>query len=892
MERFVVVDLETTGHSPKYGNEIIEIGLVVIENRQITDQYSTYVKPNQKIPPFIKNLTGIDDEDVEHAPSFNKIAQEIIPYFEDSFFVAHHVNFDYEFLNKALNREGFGPIYCPTIDTVELSRIFFPKANGYKLTDLTSYLNIEHSAPHRALSDAYVTAQLFIKILEKIEQLPYHTLKQLEPLMYDLQSDFSIIYPFIIEELQYKYDKNDLVMQNGFFVKKISEHPKFNKDSFRFNNFNSFLQSFYEVNNLELRQEQIHMAELIHDAFEQKERVVIEAGTGIGKTLAYLLPSIYHSIKYNQKIIISTHTIQLQNQLINEEQKKLENWLNQPIDIVLLKSPNHYINLERLKQFIDNFKDQFHYDLILSLAIILVWLTETETGDFDELQLPSNGEDIWPYISGYSQHAMNEERNSYFDLIVNRIKNSNIILVNHSFLLANLFKKNGRLPNYNYLIVDEAHRFEEVARNQLAVDLDYISFSHFLNHLNKIMPNISTVHVKNMSDLFFREIYQAVLFLHSEKDQLTETGKYQITLQQEDLKMLLTGQILNYLNDFLLAIKQLLQELNLVDDETKNILLTQFKNELIEYQSNLETFFNDKKDFIRTIEIDQYGAKNAVNIHFEPITVNEYISENLIKNSESLIFTSGTIITNDSFNTFYEQIGLDEETKNVMIPSTYDYENQVRLYVTKDLPDVSKVSISQYASHVASFIYKVYKELKSKIFVLLTSYELLKLVHDQLKLLDESNELIILSQGITSSNREKLTKMYSSYDQAILLGTNSFWEGFDFKDSGNKTIILTRLPFDSPENPIFKTKSEIMKRHKQNVFQHYALPQAILRFRQAFGRLIRNDYDRGTMFILDKRIMTKSYGTKFIDSIPKVSIKYDTTDNIFNDAKSWIDTKE
>ncbi len=892
LERFVVVDLETTGHSTKYGNEIIEIGIVVIENREIKSTFSSKVRPKQKIPTFIQNLTGIDNESVKDAPTFKEIIPTILPFFEDSFFVAHHVQFDYECLNDTLNKEGHGPIFCPTIDTVELSRIFFPRASSYKLNDLATYLNIEHETPHRALSDAYVASQLLIKIIEKIELLPLSTCEQLEELIEYLQCDFSILYPMILEEKRYQtHNRPDLTVINGFSVKKITEiideNHVFHHD---INHFEQFLQQFYSQNNVDLRKQQIEMTQHINNAFNDKENLVIEAGLGIGKTVAYLLPSIYHAIKHHKKILISTNTIQLQEQLMNKDRELVELFLKDSLDIVLLKSPNHYIHLGRLRQYIDQFEEHDNYDVVLTIAMILVWLTETETGDYTEIHLPSFGEEIWPYISGYDGRTK-ELSGSYFDIVLEKAKNSPIVVVNHAFLLSNLLKSNERLPHYDYLIIDEAHRFEMVARNQLTINLDYVSIIHLLNELNKTFPQINIEDVKLMADSFFRSLYDAILFLHSNEDHYSDTGKIQYAIEEEDFRLFLKGKIIHSLNDLLLAINGLLNELELVNNVSnwEGYLINLFKNELHSFQEQLSTFFDEQeRNYIRYIEIDQLGAKNAVLLHYEPVLISQYLKDNLLLNHEATVFTSGTLQTNDSFQTFLNQIGLiEEDTKTVVIPSAYKYEKQARIYVPEDFPDVTD-NLDYYASKVAQFISTSHQQLNNKILVLTTSYDMLKSIYEKLRLMDKKEELVVLAQGITSSNPEKLKKMFLNYDQSILIGTNTFWEGFDLNDKNLKTIIMTRLPFNPPNDPLIKQKAITLNKKGENTFKNFYLPEAILRFRQAFGRLIRNEDDQGVLFILDQRIMTKGYGKQFLTAIPTVPIKFDTTDTIINDAKNWL----
>ncbi|GEL76179.1 helicase C-terminal domain-containing protein [Tenuibacillus multivorans] len=893
MNRFVVVDLETTGHSPKKGDEIIEIGLVVIEGNEIVDQFSTKIKPNKPIPNFITNLTGISPEDVAESPSFDQVIPKLLPYFEDGYFVAHQVQFDFEFLNESLQKHRYTSLKIPIIDTVELARVLFPTANSYKLSDIADYLNIDHQSPHRALSDAYVTSLLLIEIMNKLEGLPYPTLTQISPLTIGFKSDIELIIEKIINDKRYKKEKSkDTIIQNGFAVKQLF-HLDESTDENQLKNvdFNRFLNQFNDQSMIDLREDQFEIARQIEQRFNEKKHLVIEASTGLGKTLAYLLPAMYHSIVNDHKTVVSTSTIQLQHQLMSRDWPLIQSANTFGKQLAILKSPSHYIHLLRLRHFIEHYEG-YNYDLALSLSMILVWLTETSTGDRDEIQLPSKGEDIWPYISGdYKQ--LDDQRHSYFQLALKQTEQASIIIVNHAFLIHEKLYGEKRIPDHQHIIIDEAHRFEGVMRKQLGKQVDYVSLIHILNSVEEIKNTPTLESAKNTANQFFRSIYQAVLFLHSEKDALTDTGKIQLPLDYYHLQAIKSGNIHTQLNDLLLALEQLLKEIkkhkmkNQWDDLLRQNILTQLTVSI----ESIKSFFNEDINQARWIDIDQDGAKNAVQFHLEPIEVSEIIREKILNCGIPVVFTSATLQTNHSFTSFLEEMGLPEDTSCVFIPSPYDFLHQVKLYVPSDFPDIKATDPADYAESVGEYIFALAEEINHKPIVLFTSFEMLKAVHQSLRQLDTHQELTLLSQGIHSGSREKLKKMFEKAEEAILLGTSSFWEGVDIQDQSDKLIILVRLPFDTPNHPLFQAKSKQLEEKNQNAFYHWMLPQAVLRFRQAFGRLIRSNQDRGQFFILDQRIMSKNYGRQFLKSIPKVPVLYDRKHCLLEDAKNWLSYK-
>ncbi|GEN45131.1 ATP-dependent DNA helicase DinG [Alkalibacillus haloalkaliphilus] len=885
MDRYVVVDLETTGHSVKKGDEIIEIGIVVLEGHEIVEEYATKVKPTTEIPVFVSNLTGIHHEDLTDAPYFSEIIHDLIPMFNNSYFVAHQVQFDYEFLNASLVASGHEPLNCLTIDTVELSRILFPKSPGYKLSEITQYLGIEHVSPHRALSDAYVTALLWLEIKNKLQLLPFKTLENLIHFIPSLHSELEGWFNALIETKRHNYSQHhNLVEQHGLMVRHLVDQQE--EQPLLPDHYEDFVEHVFENSLKQKRSGQKEIAQLIYDQMSVQENVVIEAGTGLGKTIGYLIPSLYNAAKQGKRTVVSTSTIQLQNQIIKEADL-LSLKLKQPITISVLKSPKHYIDTKRFKTYLDHFNELDNYDAVLTLAMIIVWLTETKTGDIDELHLPSNGVNIWKYINCYHQ---NQRDGSFFYEALRQSEQASLVVVNHAFLLNSTLYGHGRIPKFNHAVIDEAHQFESVAREQFSKDLSYVTIVHLLQDLQKVVNHDVIDHARFYADAFFRSVYQSVEFLHGEDDLLTDTGKAQLTIGEEYLNLMLNGEVKEHLNQLFISINYILEELKNKKSLNKwqTIISKHAFTQLNEMMNTFKAFFDPSVNDVRWIEIDQYGAKNAATIHVEPVSVRHYL-EQFYEKADNFIFTSATLKTGHSYKPFLERTGLPEKTNCQTFDSPFNYEQQAKVLIPNNIPDVSKTKVNHYTSYVADFIERYSTQVNGKMLVLFTSYDMLRIVFKHLKRMKSLDGNTIIGQGISTGSRDKLKKMFETEDQVVLLGTNSFWEGIDLVDANkSKTVCLVRLPFETPTHPFILAKTEELEMGNYNVFQHLALPIAIQRFRQAFGRIIRDEQDRGAFIILDQRVMKKGYGKQFLNSLPETTVIHDDLTSIITHAKKWL----
>jgi ATP-dependent DNA helicase DinG len=928
LNRFVVIDLETTGNVPAKQDRIIEVGIVVIEEDQITKEFTTMVNPGVPIPPFITKLTGITDDDVKDAPSFTELADTIIAMFEDSYLVAHNVPFDLGFLNAELSAIGKKRLRNPVLDTVELTRILLPQAPGFKLGILAEHLNITHENPHRALSDAYVTAKLLLELKEKVSQLPYETLEHLLKLEKGLKSDLFHLFSNRLDTIAFQgQEEDEITLYKGIAFRnvQIDKREAITVSS----SFGEYLDSVYEehgsmaqkLRNYEKRDSQRLMSENIFDAFQANKHALIEAETGTGKSLAYLLPAIYEAVRSNKRIVISTYTTQLQSQLLEHEIPLIKRLINIPFKVALLKGKQHYISVEKFANEI-NTNQQDNYDIALTKAMILVWLLETETGDIDELHLPSHGKLFYKRISADSEGRPDPSspwfKYSFYQKARKKAQVADIVITNHALLCTDMFNDYQFLPTYEKVIIDEAHHLEETASKHYGLKLDYVNMQHSLNQLGSIgegkwmdqiifdNPSIEeTVQKDRWNDLlslakyemddFFRTVFQYVLDQPGTQKVLSDVGRIQYRYEEGKeeekhwlvIKEMATRMIF-YLRDLIHLLTMLrkgLTDKNAIDE-------TELRIEVLQsFIDGLEQLFligSESLD-VKWIEIEAYGAKNAVYLYSEPIQVATILAERFFDVKESVILTSATLTMKNSFHFIQNRLGLtDNRVETKKIPSPFSYENQVQVMVPNDFPDLTYGNTDDFIYATCESILSLAEITGGRMLVLFTSYDMLRKSYYLLKESMENDKFVLIAQGISSGSRERLKKNFQTFDQSILLGTSSFWEGVDIPGDDLSCLVIVRLPFQPPNHPVYEAKSIAMKNNGKNAFYDLSLPNAVIRFKQGFGRLIRSNNDRGIVFICDARIIKARYGKYFTESIPQVPIHFNATSKLMNKALEWF----
>ncbi|MBM4762096.1 ATP-dependent DNA helicase DinG [Bacillus sp. B15-48] len=930
-DKFIVIDLETTGNSPKKGDRIIQIGAVIIEDGKICGNYTSLVNPERPIPVFIEELTGIKDDMVKDAPVFKEIASDIIQLLDDSFFVAHNVLFDLGFLQEELQNAGYEGFYGSVLDTVELSRILFPTADGYKLSDLAAKEGINHDRPHQADSDAYVTAELLLIMLEKIHSFPLVTLKNLTKLSASLKSDIYLLFDEIVNIKAQSFEKQSesLDIHRGIALKKNGQtelewnlHNEPLGYPFQMEEKEQLLKRGYST--VERRLGQMEMMDDVYHAFVNQQHCLIEAGTGIGKTLGYLVPAVFYSKLNHKRVVISTFTTQLQQQLLFNDLPKLSAMIDFPIKASVLKGKSHYINLARFEKSLLTEED--NYDTTLTKMQILVWLLETTTGDVDELNLSSGGQVYWDKIKNVPVRFSQMKEWDFYDFYIRACqasKNADLIITNHSMLLTDHVAENPFIPEYEYVVLDEAHHFERTAGKSFGKKFNYVSIRVLLNQLAQIVQGqffqkieklVSNTNKNVLLKCSINQLNQLIHDLQFEMDQLfmsliSYARKLNKNRSVNRIQMVLHNDTVDSRNIFgsaerfiflaydiclgfegrMAEVEKHRDRLSPEEENTLDEIVVLIK-EMEQVRKNArEMFLIRRNDEILWIETDLRSVQNMTTVYARPPYVSERLKKEFFAKKKSVVMTSATLTVQGAFDFIKSVLGLQGmDVIEKQIPSPFRYEDQVRLIVPDDLPDIKSVSDTEYTIAITEHIISIAEATKGRMLTLFTSHEMLKKTYELIKESELLDDFVLIAQGITTGSRGRLIRNFQRFEKAILFGTSSFWEGIDIPGEDLSCLIIVRLPFSSPEEPLFSTKRELILKQGGNPFYELSLPEAVLRFKQGFGRLVRSSNDRGVIFVFDRRIVSATYGSSFLNSIPNLPVKKASIQEIVSFLNKWL----
>ncbi|WP_294741004.1 ATP-dependent DNA helicase DinG [uncultured Exiguobacterium sp.] len=915
-KKYVVVDLETTGHSIKAGDEMIEIGMAVIEDGQLTEQLSAFVRPTQPIPPFISQLTGITDKDVKNAETFDVLAPRVLSLLDGGVFVAHNVQFDLNFLNDALEEEGYLPYTGPVIDTVELARILLPTAESHALSHLSESLHLAHQEAHRAGSDASATAELLLELLKRLHTLPLETLKHLRRLSPRLFSAIEEEIDHAIRSVGIEEDTGfdrfrKIALKKRQTIERLTHPPVLEP-------FGPFVDELNAVTfprlfeGYEERRGQLEMMRHVYQSLDQETPLLVEAGTGTGKSLGYLVPAAHYALEHEVPIVVSTHTIQLQEQLFARDLPLLRQLFDAPVQIALLKGRSNYIDLRKFEFFLNDQEDA--YNFTLAKAILLVWLTETETGDLEEVSLPGGAAQgnigIKQLIQSDSQSQLGRfdpwYSRDFFQHAIRQAKDATIIVTNHALLFSDLQFEAGVLPKGSPLILDEAHQIEEVASHHFGLVFDGHTFDRLFRQLgyssdkkllHRLLDLSEEWDIAEMVEAHSETVDEALTTLLEEADGLLmiiqayglelasrkarREGMVSIRFKRLDRSMRAVQEsakrvelVLRRLRQAIRAIHKLFHEHREQMSYRERSLVADLKaitSQIEEAELAIfETMLAPHDETVSWIETSVKNRK-LTRVYTQPIDISERLRRDVFS-KRTCILTSATLTVSNKFQFIENRLGLDAfETRRFVVPSPFGYADNVRLMIPTDLPLLQDVPLPEFAETIAEAILQIAEVTEGRMLVLFTSNDLLRLTHEATKPL-LPDRFTLLSQGVTQGSRQRLMKQFKQLDACILFGTASFWEGVDIPGDDLSCLVIVRLPFAPPDQPIVQARSERIEKLGKSSFFEYSLPQAIIRFKQGFGRLIRTTNDRGVVFVLDRRIETTRYGKRFVTSLPKVPV--------------------
>lgn len=678
------------------------------------------------------------------------------------------------------------------------------------------------------------------------------------------------------------------------------------------------------IKNFEYREEQKSMALSVQQGINENKKIVVEAGTGTGKTLAYLIPAIKWAIQNQKKIIIATNTINLQEQLLYKDIPIVRSIIDEKFSYALVKGRNNYLckrlfNEVSIKGNVD--LDLFGSESKEQLEHILKWGNKTETGDKSELPFEVNN-DIWELVQSTTELCIGKKcphRKQCFYMRTRREKiDANVLIANHHLFFADLNVRANTdfdseyliLPKYDMVIFDEAHNIESVARSYFSMEVSKFSFNRLVNRifsksnkrkqkpaLNRLEESVDRANLENpgIYDLTLENIKDSIQVLQIVAEEyFEELRKVFDNGNENGVKKVLTSyemkksnflessrekkeKFQNLLKDFMNLLEAFL---NLLDGEKdKNPDIINFKNHINIYKAFIDSFLFinnlSEEEYIYWIDIN--AKRTNVVLTATPLNIAKKLNTSLFENINRLVFASATLTTDRNFNYFKKSIGLlEEECIEEIIDSPFNYDEQMKVYIPTNIQDSDKLDL--FYEDAANFILSILLKTQGKAFILFTSYSMLNQVYYSIKneLLENNFEIFLHGE----KPRSQLITEFKKAINPILFGTTSFWEGVDVQGDNLSNVIIVKLPFLVPTDPIVSAISKKIEEEGGNSFFDYQLPEALIKFKQGIGRLIRNKTDKGNIFILDNRMIKKNYGVSFINAIPTKKLKILTKNEI------------
>ncbi len=675
------------------------------------------------------------------------------------------------------------------------------------------------------------------------------------------------------------------------------------------------------------RPAQEQMAERVAETFNDSRVALIEAATGTGKSLAYLIPAILWAVRNRKRVVVSTNTINLQEQLIHKDIPLLQQVLDCEFSAVLVKGRGNYLCLDKL-QATDQQGKLFLEEEWADFTALSQWAEKTSDGSRSDLSLNVSSA-LWEKVSCESDTCTRIKCDHYSRCFFYKARRqaaaADLLVVNHHLLFADLAVRQatGRyhdaavLPPYSRLILDEAHNVEDIATEYFGVQVSKLSLRRLLARFYQVAkrgtvrekgaipillarlrsqgkgvdPNLAGRIEEHVQSRLLPELEQTsflaegvfndcAAWFEARSREPSVERKVRFTsdlYRQEDWK----GTILARIHQLLQAAQVLYGNLRAVDrlltslpEETREALQRQ-RIELNALTDRLEAttvtlaeiFGGEENGKVRWIQWSPSRSGKRVTFRQVPLYIGELLRRNVFEKFATVVMTSATLTSEKRFDFLKERLGLQQDPDSRLVelalPPVFDYRRQAILAIPTDLPYPDHPG---FAEALGRFLLRALESSQGKALVLFTSYDLLKRTYQCLVQPLSALGIAALKQG--GAPRHRLTHHFKSDKTSVLFATASFWEGVDVAGEALENLVLTKLPFSVPRDPVVAARVEDIRNRNGNPFLEYIVPQAVIRFRQGFGRLIRDRKDRGCILILDRRVLEKSYGRTFLDSLP------------------------
>ncbi len=934
LSRYVAIDLETTGLDSEKCS-IIEIGAVRFQDGLPVDEYQTFIRTDQPLDRFITELTGITDADLDGAPDFPQVAERLLEFIGRDPLVGQNIEFDLGFLRAAgetiRSVHTSNPFAFPRrnmLDTAMLSRIFWPEQTSFSLSSLSKLFEVPVSRAHRAVDDARTTGIVLARL---VEQLPCRVWGNLAVSLDRLIGSTTHRSRFFFKQLvplskgvpkpptaapEPIADKNsDLLSRSLSELIGVSGH------------FEQVLPFF------EYRKPQLELAEAVERAFDRGSILLTEAPTGVGKSLAYLIPAVRWSCADSdelRQVIVSSHTKVLQEQLYRKDIQDLRLAIGNGFCTAVLKGRNNYLCLRRLHRLLTEADERLSDQDRINLMPLVRWSELTVTGDVSEISgfNPKYNPALWAQVSSDSSACAGSQcsaaKGDFYRKAQERAVKAQIIFVNHA-LLASDWSRFASLGNRR-VILDEAHQLERAIVGALTVELSapllraalsrlidersprgllenlkahcLDSGAYLTDKVDRLEDQTRTLHALNRQT--FGTLADRMVNRIGDSER---TGK--LRYQSGDR---LHGDIANAIESlnnewqrWTIALSELLTDASDLrgDQKLPPELLFEFRSAVENAEGMRERFSRiliqeGTSDSAAWIEFGRGGQTSWCSLYAAPVSISPMMAQAFWPTVETAVLTSATMSVGGSFKVIRDTLGLADgpnvdRVEEKIVGSPFRLSEQSRTLVPVYFPD-PRSSNGGHTTAVCDLSTKIVERFQRGTLILCTSNELVDRVTIALQLVARKAGRMLLSQGSSGSLPELLNRFRQSRD-AILVGAASFWEGIDVVGDALQILIVTRIPFDVPTDPWISARSEAILQAGGDPFMDYSLPVATLRLKQGIGRLIRHPQDRGITILADPRLFRTRYGAIVRNSLSVAPEPMTDEDNLFSQIQRFFESE-
>ncbi len=868
---FVVLDVETTWLS-SVDDRIIEIALIKISPKDFreVDRISTFVNPEIPIPKMISQITTIFDTDVEEAPVFEDIREQIQEFIEDFPLIGHNIPFDIRFLES----HGIVTTKNAKIDTFFLANFLCFEYKSLNLWFLSQEFWIELENAHRAIDDTIATIQVFQTLIQKLQSVA----KKYPEMLWHVLSLWNERGIHIIRDTYLDEPKKLFSWENCIeeYIKNLKKNTFDTCDKLYCEEGKNITDFLEHISGFELRESQKKMLDIVDTTLVEWKKTVIEAPTGIGKTFAYLLPAIQLSLKLWEPVHISTSTKALQDQIFYKDLSFLHEQIQEKFSYTKLKGKRNYLGIAPFLEFLEQ-QESYSPSYISFVLKILLWSMESEFGELDELDF------FWEEFMFVSQiHAgdgfifdtANPYKHVEFVLRARtRAKNANIIITNNHILFQDSIADNSLLWGVKNLIVDEAHALEDVVTQSLKKTLSFQYIETLVTGIEKKLKKYKIL----TQDFWFHK--QRLIFGASEIFSLLEGSLFEMySFDTKYKNILLDERYIAKHEDLVTGTKNFcdtLTQFYALFQELDEKILKYFLRELqdILYIKTVVTDTFLQPDFLQHIYYISHDEKRGTQLHMTLLKPWVFLEKNLWNTLDSVVLTSATLQMDDEFAYIKKMLHL-EAFDTFTLSSDFDYSKQALVYIPQDLG-----SIKNNLTEVVDFLQDFFIAVGGKTLVLCTAFASIQAIFTNLKHTLATHSIHLLAQSVSGSKQKQMDFFMHHPENSILVGTDTFWEGIDIPWEDLQYLVVHKIPFSVPSDPIFQARGKLFK----NSFEDYAIPKSILKLKQGFWRLIRSKKDTGIIVFLDDRISTTTWWERFFTAFPpNIKIR-------FGEAKKLID---